>query len=169
MTGTGTAAGNAARAPDASLRAGFVSRGAAFLLDAVGTTVVITGGFWLLGILGTVLQTSRLRSVSHSGAAAFSIVVCVSFLLYCAVSWRLAGRTIAQALLGLRVVRTDGRPLKAPACVVRAAGYLLSAILLLGFIWVCFDKRRQGFHDKIARSLVIYDWQRNRPAAATRK
>jgi uncharacterized RDD family membrane protein YckC len=169
MMGTGPAAGNAARAPDASLRAGFVSRGVAFLLDAIGTGVVITVGYWLLGVLGTVLQTSRLGSVSHPDAAVFSAVVCGAFLLYCAVSWRLAGRTIAQALLGLRVVRTDGRPLKAPACVVRAAGYLLSAILLLGFIWVCFDRRRQGFHDKIARSLVIYDWSRSRAAAATRE
>jgi hypothetical protein len=25
----------------------------------------------------------------------------------------------------------------------------------LGFIWVAFDKRKQGFHDKIARTLVI--------------
>ena len=25
----------------------------------------------------------------------------------------------------------------------------------MGFIWVAFDKRKQGFHDKIARTLVI--------------
>ena len=147
----------------ASSHAGIVSRGVAFVLDAVGTTVVIVAGFWLVGILGTVLQASILQDVSHSGTAAFSIVVCVSFLLYCAVAWRLAGRTIGQALLGLRVVRTDGDPLKSAACVMRAAGYLLSAILLLGYIWVCFDSRRQGFHDKIARSVVIYDWPRDRP------
>jgi uncharacterized RDD family membrane protein YckC len=169
MAGAGAAADNVARAPNASSRAGFVSRGTAFVLDAVGTTVVIVAAFWLLGVLGTVLKTSRLGLVSHPGAAAFSIVVCGSFLLYCAVAWRLAGRTIGQALLGLRVVRTDGRPLKTLACVLRAAGYMLSAILLLGFIWVCFDSRRQGFHDKIARSLVIYAWHHSQPAAATPK
>jgi uncharacterized RDD family membrane protein YckC len=169
MTDISTAADNAATAPDASSRAGVVSRSAAFILDAVGTTVVITGGFWLLGVLGTVLKTSGLSKVDRAGAPVFSIVVTVSFLLYCAVAWRLAGRTIGQALLGLRVVRTDGHPLKAPACVLRALGYLLSAILLLGFIWVAFDRRRQGFHDKIARSLVIYDWQRKHSATATHK
>jgi uncharacterized RDD family membrane protein YckC len=165
MTDAATSAD--ARVHDANSRAGLVSRGAAFLLDAVGTTVVITGGFWLVGILGTVLQTRRLANLSHVSAATFSIVVCGAFLLYCAVSWRLAGRTIGQALLGLRVIHTNGQPLRAPACVLRAAGYLLSAILLLGFIWVCFDRRRQGFHDKIARSLVIYDWHHSQPTAAT--
>ncbi|MGE5287252.1 MAG: RDD family protein, partial [Micromonosporaceae bacterium] len=156
------APGGASAYPAATLHAGVVSRGTAFLLDAVGTTVVIVATFWVLGILGTVLQASRLTKVSQSGTAVFSIVDCAAFLLYCAVAWRLAGRTIGQALLGLRVVRTDGRPLKAPACLLRAAGYMLSAILLLGFVWVCFASRRQGFHDKIARSVVIYDWPAGR-------
>ena len=26
----------------------------------------------------------------------------------------------------------------------------------LGFLWVAFDKKRQGLHDKMARSYVIY-------------
>lgn len=159
-----SAPGGATAYPPGSLHAGVVSRGAAFLLDAVGTTVVIVAAFWVLGILGTVLQSSRLSDVSRSGTAAFSIVDCVAFLLYCAVAWRLAGRTIGKALLGLRVMRADGGTLKTPACLLRAAGYLLSAIFLLGFIWVCFDSRRQGFHDKIARSAVVYDWHRERPA-----
>ncbi len=36
------------------------------------------------------------------------------------------------------------------------AGYIISAIpLLLGFIWAAFDARKQGWHDKIASTVVI--------------
>jgi uncharacterized RDD family membrane protein YckC len=28
-------------------------------------------------------------------------------------------------------------------------------VILLGVIWVAFDSRKQGWHDKIARTLVI--------------
>jgi uncharacterized RDD family membrane protein YckC len=29
--------------------------------------------------------------------------------------------------------------------------------LFLGFISIAWDKRKQGFHDKIAKTVVIYD------------
>ncbi len=146
----------------AKAQAGVVSRGAAFFLDAMGTALLVVGAFWVIGILGTVLQASRLVAATHVGSATFSIIVTGTFLVYCAACWRLLGRTAGQALFGLRVVRTDGRALKAPACVLRALCYLLSVIMLLGFVWIIFDSRRQGFHDKIARSVVIYDWPQAR-------
>ena len=40
--------------------------------------------------------------------------------------------------------------------VGRYAAYYLSAIpLLLGFIWVAFDDRKQGWHDKLAGTVVV--------------
>ena len=41
--------------------------------------------------------------------------------------------------------------------VVRVLGYIVSAILMLGFIWIAVDRRRQGFHDKLAGTFVVYD------------
>jgi uncharacterized RDD family membrane protein YckC len=29
--------------------------------------------------------------------------------------------------------------------------------LFIGFIWIGIDRRKQGFHDKIAGTLVVYD------------
>jgi hypothetical protein len=34
-------------------------------------------------------------------------------------------------------------------------GYLVSNIFYLGFIWVAFDGKKQGWHDKIAGTVVI--------------
>ena len=39
--------------------------------------------------------------------------------------------------------------------VIRYFCYFLSSIFLLGFLWIIFDKKKQGLHDKIARTLVI--------------
>ncbi len=40
--------------------------------------------------------------------------------------------------------------------VVRYLGYYLSAFVLgLGFLWIAFDRRKQGWHDKLANTVVI--------------
>jgi uncharacterized RDD family membrane protein YckC len=38
---------------------------------------------------------------------------------------------------------------------LRWAAYHLSSILLLGFLWVAVDRRKQGWHDKIAGTVVV--------------
>jgi len=51
--------------------------------------------------------------------------------------------------------RTGGKP-STGQLIGRYFGYYLSMIpLFLGFIWVAFDKRKQGWHDKLAGTVVI--------------
>ena len=39
---------------------------------------------------------------------------------------------------------------------LRFLGYFVSAFpLYLGFLWAALDRRKQGWHDKIARTVVI--------------
>jgi uncharacterized RDD family membrane protein YckC len=64
--------------------------------------------------------------------------------------------------MGLLVVKTSGSRLGLGGALVRWLGYWLSAILFLGFLWILVDGRRQGWHDKLARTLVVY----SRPGAA---
>ncbi|MNC88285.1 RDD family protein [compost metagenome] len=53
--------------------------------------------------------------------------------------------------------QTGGRPATGKL-VLRYFAYLASTLpLLLGFVWIAIDRRKQGFHDKIAGTLVIYD------------
>ena len=62
-------------------------------------------------------------------------------------------------LLRLRVVDArTGEPLPLGQCVLRYIGYFVSALpLCLGFLWVAFDARKQGWHDKIGGSVVIVE------------
>jgi uncharacterized RDD family membrane protein YckC len=76
-------------------------------------------------------------------------------LLYFIISWGRSGQTIGKALTGTKVVRTDGTPLGYGKAFLRYVGFIISALVLsLGFLWINFDGRRQGWHDKIAGTLV---------------
>jgi len=46
------------------------------------------------------------------------------------------------------------RPLKPPAAIVRCIG-LAALPLFAGYVWILFDARRRGFHDRLARTLVV--------------
>jgi uncharacterized RDD family membrane protein YckC len=56
----------------------------------------------------------------------------------------------------MKVIRVDGSALDLGRAIARYAGYLVSIIpLFLGFIWIAFDARKQGWHDKIADTVVV--------------
>ncbi|WP_287155729.1 RDD family protein [Candidatus Solincola tengchongensis] len=68
------------------------------------------------------------------------------------------GATLGKRLLGLRVVGEDLQPVTFGTAAVREIpGKLISALFcMFGYIWAGFDGRKQAWHDKIARTLVIY-------------
>ena len=67
--------------------------------------------------------------------------------------------TPGKLLLGCQIVNAkSGQPLTIGRAVLRYFAYLVSALpLFTGFLWIAFDPRKQGFHDKIAGSVVIIE------------
>jgi uncharacterized RDD family membrane protein YckC len=141
--------------------AGVVSRGLAFALDGLIVTVAVLGGALFVWGLAQVLSFRNLfgGGGGHEAGRTLAFLVCIPivFALYCTVMWALLGKTIGMALFGVKVVRMDGSPVGLGQSLVRAVCYGLSAILMIGFAWMIFDRRHQGFHDKLARTLVVYD------------
>jgi uncharacterized RDD family membrane protein YckC len=72
--------------------------------------------------------------------------------------WMLAGQTPGKRLMGVRVVRSDGQRLHLGNAIRRELAYVLSGLLFLGYLWILFDNRRQGWHDKLAGTIVVYSW-----------
>ncbi|MCX7817409.1 MAG: RDD family protein [Syntrophales bacterium] len=65
------------------------------------------------------------------------------------------GQTPGKKALGLRVVPISGGDMSFGIAFLRWVGYLISSIFfMLGYIWIAFDKRKQGWHDKIAGTVV---------------
>lgn len=86
--------------------------------------------------------------------------ISVGFLLGLAYNWyfwtKNNGQTPAKTLLGLRVVKTNGGKLGTIDAVVRYIGYYINSFLLLiGWLWAIWDSKHQGFHDKLAGTIVV--------------
>tara|TARA_B110000305_G_C19395444_1_gene617200 strand:+ start:917 stop:1531 length:615 start_codon:yes stop_codon:yes gene_type:complete len=86
-------------------------------------------------------------------------------LIVIVVFWQYRSATPGKIMMDIYIV--DEKTLQHPPfgrLVLRYLGYYVSIIpLFLGLIWVGIDKRKQGFHDKIAKTLVI----RNKPKSAS--
>lgn len=66
------------------------------------------------------------------------------------------GQTLGKRAMAIRIVKESGDPVDFATAIVRYIGYMISSIVLfLGFIWVIFDSKKQGWHDKIAKTYVI--------------
>ncbi len=65
------------------------------------------------------------------------------------------GQTPGKMIFGLRVVQSTGEEMTPGIGFLRWAGYFVSAIFYLGFFWIAVDPKKQGWHDKIAGTLVI--------------
>lgn len=70
----------------------------------------------------------------------------------------LYGATPGKMLLGIRVVKTDGRPVDWLTAFMReVVGKTLSTLPLgLGYLWAFFHPKRQTWHDLIADTLVVH-------------
>ena len=71
--------------------------------------------------------------------------------------WVYKSATPGKMVTKLAIVdaKTGGKP-SMGQFIIRYLGYYLSTIpLFLGIIWVGIDKRKQGWHDKIAGTVVI--------------
>jgi uncharacterized RDD family membrane protein YckC len=70
----------------------------------------------------------------------------------------LYGATPGKMLLGIRVVKADGRPVDWLTAFMReVVGKTLSTLALgVGYLWAFFHPKRQTWHDLIADTLVVH-------------
>jgi uncharacterized RDD family membrane protein YckC len=139
--------------------AGFISRLIAYVIDLAVISIIAVGTTWFVN---TVQATLGIQGLLDDSAARFVLAGLAILLLagiYYVFFWTLTGQTPGKMVMGVRVVALDGRSLSLGRSIIRAIGYLLSALALyLGFLWILMDNRRQGWHDKLAGSCVIYTW-----------
>jgi uncharacterized RDD family membrane protein YckC len=63
---------------------------------------------------------------------------------------------VGGIVLNLQVVRQDGQPVNFLTAIVRILAAVFSAfIFFLGFFWIGWDRDKQGWHDKIAGTVVV--------------
>lgn len=152
------------------LYAGAATRGVAWVIDQVLIVVTLGVVAWFVtttyGLFNIDIQNCEASSGSiwyyacvgaRFGLGIFAVAF---FPIYFVFFWTLSGQTIGDAILGIRVVRLDGKPMTIPRSIRRFIGFLLCFITLgIGFLLMLIDNQRQGLHDTIARTCVIYAWR----------
>lgn len=71
--------------------------------------------------------------------------------------WSARHATPGKMVIGAKIVdaKTGGAP-SLGQHIIRYLGYFVSIFpFCLGLLWVAFDKRKQGWHDKIAGTVVV--------------
>jgi uncharacterized RDD family membrane protein YckC len=155
--------------------AGFVSRAIAFVLDiliviaiiaVINGTIALTLDFFLGFDVASCPPLSFDNGVFQSGLICHVanltrlVLTFVAAPIYFGLFWTLGGQTLGQYAMGLRVVRLDGKRMTFWRSLVRWIGYFVSFLALgIGYLWVLWDDRRQGFMDKLAKTVVVYSWE----------
>jgi uncharacterized RDD family membrane protein YckC len=131
--------------------AGLVSRTIAYVTDALLVAVTFTAGTVVVGLIAAVVGIEA-QNLARAVTSAYLFLLPASLVTYNVLFWGLAGRTPGMALVGVRVVTSRGGPVSWLAALVRA---VVLAAFPLGALWVPVDRRHQGVHDKLARTVVI--------------
>lgn len=90
----------------------------------------------------------------------FLLEQCIQFIffgLYFVTWWYKKQTTLGKICLSAKIVNADdfSNP-SLYSCILRYLSYVVSVVpFMLGVISIAFNKRKQGFHDKIAKTIVI--------------
>jgi uncharacterized RDD family membrane protein YckC len=130
---------------------GFWARVAAALIDSVLLLAIIAPLlYWIYGP----------QYFADAGGVGGLVDVLLNWVLPAIaviVFWIYRQATPGKMVIGARIVdaRSGGRP-SAGQLIGRYLGYYVSMIpLCAGLIWVAFDARKQGWHDKLAGTVVV--------------
>ena len=132
---------------------GFWKRVLATLIDSLILVVFI-------GLIAIAFYGREYLRLSNEGKTVIFDLVVQGLLPALAVIffWRYRSATPGKMLISAKIADADtfGTP-STGKLIGRYFAYILSCFFMLGFIWVAFDKRKQGWHDKLAGTVVIHD------------
>jgi uncharacterized RDD family membrane protein YckC len=136
------------------LRSGFISRAV-----ASGTDVVLVLCIYVVGVILVSIAWDLFFSNSISVAAPphwlNELLVWIFLVVYLTTGWWSTGRTVGKQMLGLRVVRSDGRPLRFWRALFRA---VLCASFFPALLLALVNRRNRGLEDVAFGTVVLYDW-----------
>jgi len=133
--------------------AGFWIRVAASLIDSILILVVIAP--ILMAIYGKEYWLKSSPTVDLT-----SILINYIFPFTAIVTfWIFRSATPGKLMIHTKIVdASTGKKPTTGQFIIRYIGYYISMLpLFLGIIWVGLDKRKQGWHDKIAGTVVIFN------------
>lgn len=137
--------------PGSEVYGGFWIRVWAFIIDTVLICVIILPVLW--GIYGKEYFDSPKLIAGPADFLVTWVLPAIAVILF----WIYKSATPGKMAVGLRIVdaRTGEHPSNGQL-IGRYLAYYLSLLPLgLGYFWVAWDARKQGWHDKLAGTVVV--------------
>jgi uncharacterized RDD family membrane protein YckC len=133
--------------------AGFWIRVLAWIIDAIAIGILSSALGPFFGT-GTIVDFEGQQFAVDYGANAVGGLI---GLVYFVGFWAWRGQTLGMMPFNLWVVRADdGTKPDIVRAFLRYVGLIIAfVVILIGVIWVAFDSRKQGWHDKIANTVVV--------------
>lgn len=119
-----------------------------------GFTALVASGVFVLGLIAPGFEVPEVSGL------VYGLSLLIFGFLYLWLSYTVFGKTIGKMTLGLRVVSADGQiAMSSRQPLIRVLTYPVSFFFLgLGLLGVVFNPQRQAWHDRLARTAVVYDW-----------
>jgi uncharacterized RDD family membrane protein YckC len=136
------------------LRAGFISRAVASGTDVVLVLCIYVFAVVLVSVVWD-LFFSKSISVAAPPHWVNELLVWILLVVYLTGGWCSTGRTLGKQLLGLRVVGSDGSPLRFWRALLRA---LLCASFFPVILLALVNRHNRGLEDVAFGTVVTYDW-----------
>lgn len=138
--------------------AGFWMRLGAYLIDGIILAIINYAIYFIPGFVYFAI-TGELGS-NKPVPGAFAVVILVLCLIisiaYPVCFWRWRGQTPGKMAVGIKLIRTNDSPVGWGAAAMRFLGYIICWVTFgLLFLWIAFDSRKRGIHDRIAGTCVI--------------
>lgn len=134
--------------------AGFWIRLWAFLIDLIIVSA-------LSGLLIKPIFRALDLAITKPSAFMFSpykVAALVLLLLYFMLMTKIAGQTIGKMIMGIRVVRMDGKKLNWSAVLFREGfGRFISQMLWFAYLFVLFMPKKQALHDIFGNTVVVHE------------
>ncbi len=137
--------------------AGAVTRFAAYAVDATASTAILSAAVAIFGYaVGLVTgHDFQLSSYPVVGAG----LATLWYFLWFWYPWSVSGRSLGMAVVGIRVVQSDGSHLRPTRAFVRTVTLPLSFLVFgLGLLGIITDRRHRAWHDSFADTAVVYAW-----------
>lgn len=138
--------------------AGFFVRLAAFLLDMLLVNIMLLWVKIPVWCMQLMFGDSFLFEPMLFSYNFFDVLYYVLTVSYFILATYFCGTTLGKYLLKIKVISTDGQPLSFMSVLVRETigRYLSAMILYIGYMIAGWDIDKQGLHDRIADTYVVY-------------
>jgi uncharacterized RDD family membrane protein YckC len=121
-----------------------------------GFWIRLSAWFWDVLILGVPSGVISIIIVLLTGVESLQYVVSLGIAILVIYFEGVLGGTPGKMIVGIMIQNDKGNFIGFPTAILRYIGKILSTIILcIGFIMIGWDKKKQGLHDKIAKSYVV--------------